>query len=56
MALSMLLNDDPDASVAQFVGMAALASAGSVFAYFLYRPLFVTAGAAVTTAAVAEET
>ncbi len=47
MALSMLLNGDPHASVLLFVGMAALASAGSVFAYFLYRPLFFTEGAAV---------
>ncbi|AIX99947.1 hypothetical protein ART_0349 [Arthrobacter sp. PAMC 25486] len=47
MAFSMLLNGDPDASVAQFGGMAALASAGSVFAYLLYRPLFVMAGSAV---------
>ena len=42
MAWSMLLSGDPDASVAQGIGMTGLAGAGAVFAYFLYRPLFRT--------------
>jgi Sec-independent protein secretion pathway component TatC len=40
MAWSMLLGGDPDASLALVVGSSALAGAGTVFAYFLYRPLF----------------
>ena len=40
MAWSMLLGGDPDASLAQVIGMTGLASGGAVFAYFLYRPLF----------------
>ena len=35
-----LLGGDPNASLAQAIGMTGLASAGAVFAYFLYRPLF----------------
>jgi hypothetical protein len=40
MAWSMLLGGDPDASLAQAIGMTGVASVGAVFAYFLYRPLF----------------
>lgn len=40
MAWSMLINNDPDASLAQALGMTGLAGSGAVFAYFLYRPLF----------------
>lgn len=40
MAWVMLLNSDPDASLTQALGITGLASAGAVFAYFLYRPLF----------------
>lgn len=40
MAWTMLINGDPDASLAQSLGMTGLAGAGAVFAYFLYRPLF----------------
>ena len=40
MGWSMLLGGDPNASLAQAIGMTGLASAGAVFAYFLYRPLF----------------
>ena len=40
MGWSMMLSTDPDASVAVMLGMTALAAAGTVFAYFLYRPLF----------------
>jgi hypothetical protein len=40
MAWSMLLGGDPDASLALVVGSSALAGAGTVLAYFLYRPLF----------------
>lgn len=47
MAWSMLFNGDPDASLAQAIGMTGVASAGAVFACFLYRPLF----RATTTAA-----
>lgn len=55
MSLSMLLNGDPDASVSQFVAMAALAGIGSVFAYFLYRPLFLTEGTAAPVPVTASE-
>jgi hypothetical protein len=59
MGWSMMLNADPDASVAVALGMTALAAAGTVFAYFLYRPLFrasvnqstAAAGSTATTAA-----
>jgi len=40
MAWSMLFSGDPDASLAQAIGLTGVASAGAVFAYFLYRPLF----------------
>lgn len=40
MAWTMLINGDPDASLAQSLSMTGLAGAGAVFAYFLYRPLF----------------
>jgi len=40
MGWSMLINGDPDASLATAIGMTGLAGAGAVFAYFLYRPLF----------------
>ncbi len=40
MAWTMLLSGDPDASLAQTIGMTGLAGAAAVFAYFLYRPLF----------------
>jgi hypothetical protein len=40
MAWSMLFSNDPDASLPLAIGMSALACAGAVFAYFLYRPLF----------------
>ena len=40
MAWTMLLSGDPDASLAQVIGMTGLAMAGAVFASFLYRPLF----------------
>ena len=40
MAWSMLVGGDPDASLALVIGSSGLAGAGTVFAYFLYRPLF----------------
>jgi hypothetical protein len=40
MAWTMLANGDPDASLVQAVAMTGLATAGAVFAYHLYRPLF----------------
>ncbi|HST82221.1 MAG TPA: hypothetical protein VLL08_10845 [Kineosporiaceae bacterium] len=40
MGWSMLLSNDPDASLPLAIGLTALAGAGAVFAYFLYRPLF----------------
>ena len=40
MGWSMMLNADPDASVGVVLGSTGLAAAGTVFAYFLYRPLF----------------
>ena len=40
MGWSMLLDADPDASVGVVLGSTGLAAAGTVFAYFLYRPLF----------------
>ena len=40
MGWSMLISGDPDASVAMAVAVTGIASAGAVFAYFLYRPLF----------------
>jgi hypothetical protein len=43
MAWTMLLNGDPDASVAMVVGFTGISVAGTVFGYFLYRPLFRTA-------------
>ena len=52
MAWSMLLGGDPDASLAQVIGMTVLASGGAVFAYFLYRPLFRPSTAAVPAARV----
>jgi len=36
----MLLGADPAASVGVALGATGLAAAGTVFAYFLYRPLF----------------
>jgi hypothetical protein len=39
MAWTMLLNKDPDASVALAAGFTGISVAGTVFAYFLYRPL-----------------
>ena len=43
----MLISGDPQASVAMVVAVTGIASAGAVFAYFLYRPLFRAAGSAV---------
>lgn len=40
MGWSMLFSGDPNASLAVAISMTGLASAGAVFAYFLYRPLF----------------
>ena len=40
MGWSMLLGADPDASWGVALGATGLAAAGTVFAYFLYRPLF----------------
>jgi len=40
MGWSMLISGDPDASVAMAVAVTGIASAGAVFAHFLYRPLF----------------
>jgi hypothetical protein len=40
MGWSMLLGADPAASVGVALGATGLAAAGTVFAYFLYRPLF----------------
>jgi hypothetical protein len=40
MGWSMLISSDPAASVAMVVAVTGVASAGGVFAYFLYRPLF----------------
>lgn len=40
MAWVMLINSDPDATLTQALGITGLASAGAVFAYFLYQPLF----------------
>lgn len=42
----MWLNHDPDASLALLVGFTGLAAAGTVFASFLYRPLFRRTGLA----------
>jgi hypothetical protein len=47
MGWSMLIGGDPDASVAMVVAVTAIASAGAVFAYFLYRPLFRATGSVV---------
>lgn len=40
MGWSMLIGGDPDASAALSAGITAIAAAGAVFAWFLYRPLF----------------
>jgi hypothetical protein len=40
MTWTMAANDDPDASLVISLVMTALAGAGTVFAFFLYRPLF----------------
>lgn len=40
MAWSMLLGGDSDASVAMVAGFTGISAAGTVFGYFLYRPLF----------------
>ncbi len=40
MGWNMVLNGDPDASAGVAIAMTGFASAGSIFAYFLYRPLF----------------
>lgn len=40
MGWSMLASGDPQASMGVVIAVTALASAGAVFAYFLYRPLF----------------
>jgi len=40
MAWTMLLNGDPDASSTMVVAFTAISAALTVFAYFLYRPLF----------------
>ena len=40
MGWSMMLSTDPHASLGVALGMSGLAAAGTVFAYFLYRPLF----------------
>ena len=40
MGWSMMLSADPHASLGVALGMSGLAAAGTVFAYFLYRPLF----------------
>ena len=40
MGWSMLFSGDPNTSLAVPISMTGLASAGAVFAYFLYRPLF----------------
>ncbi|MBN9102628.1 MAG: hypothetical protein J0I49_31690 [Pseudonocardia sp.] len=42
MAWTMLVSGDPDGSAVQAVVMTAISAAGSVFAWFLYRPLFRT--------------
>ena len=47
MGWSMLISGDPDASVAMVAAVTAIASAGAVFAYFLYRPLFRATGSAI---------
>ena len=46
MAATMLLDGDPDASVGLLVGFTIVAVALSVFAGFLYRPLFPVTGPA----------
>jgi hypothetical protein len=38
MGWSMLISGDPDASVVTVAAVTAIACAGAVFAYFLYRP------------------
>ncbi len=48
MAWTMVLKRDPDASVALAVGCTVLSAAGSLFAFFLYRPLFGSPAAAET--------
>jgi hypothetical protein len=48
MAWAMWLNADPNASVALLVGFTTLSAAGTVFTYFLYRPLFRSADLAPT--------
>lgn len=40
MAWTMLLRGDPDGSLVQAVVMTTISAAGTVFAWFLYRPLF----------------
>jgi hypothetical protein len=47
MGWSMLISGDPDASVVTVAAVTAIACAGAVFAYFLYRPLFRATGSAV---------
>ena len=47
MGWSMLISGDPEASVAMVAAVTAIACAGAVFAYFLYRPLFRATGSAV---------
>lgn len=44
MAWTMLLSGDPDGAVVQALVMTAISAAGSVFAWFVYRPLFRVAG------------
>jgi len=49
------MSSDPDASLAMAIGVTGLASAGAVFAYFLYRPLFRATTSAVPAAGVHAE-
>jgi hypothetical protein len=47
MGWSMLISGDPEASVPMVAAVTAIACAGAVFAYFLYRPLFRATGSAI---------
>src|SRR5664279_4194810 len=47
MGWSMLISGDPEASVAMVAAVTAIASTGTAFAYFLYRPLFRATGSAI---------
>ena len=50
MAITMVVRDDPDASVATVIGMSALAGSLAAVTWYVYRPLFRRAGVSLAAA------